>query len=61
MNDIIKLYMWTYIRILFTKYKHGCAITIDMRYEIRLWVLYNLLYGEIEFRIWKIYFKYSNL
>jgi len=33
-NDIIKLYMWTCIRILFTTYKHGRAITIYMRYKI---------------------------
>jgi len=46
-NDIIKLYMWTCIRILFTTYKHGHAITIDMWYKIRLWVLYKLLYGQL--------------
>ena len=43
MNDIIKLHMWTCIRILFTTYKHGRAITIDMRYKITLLVLYKLL------------------
>jgi len=53
-NDIIKLYMWTCIHILFTTYKHGRAVPIAMRYKIRLWVLYKLLY-MVNFRSQLLY------